>query len=588
MFYIDYDFFIRVVAIDAADTSAIPMVASLYSDKKTPTYLNLQTTKSASTYQNTFFELLEGGLGASLNFHYKNATGAAAKMWSLLGILPMKGTEVTSVRYSDNLKSAKSISGYKTVPSEVEQVQKMKTGESVAYKSKGGVIFLGTLGMGLASLNTTSLAQGIWETYIEKVDERSAYVKITSSKLDALSMGAAVGLAQIGVQNFKNTDDGFSYLVDLNDNEAAKVYADLVRGNVAAAQVMAEKMKNEHTSMFTKLTVQKVESFKRMSKGRTTSFFFGLPIILNAQTTKSRIQSHSTTDVHVDNSKIEATFGIYDETFATKAFKTHTNQTQGFYSIRYKATDMTSKKVTDAGEMGQFTWLVQDEKTSTGDFSSSLQDIVNTTGLDVIGMKMPKDSMDLGFTSIVVNIGLSDENMKNIVSKSKSILSKDISQWVTERVKFVHAKKGDRACKSAVPENKISGVSESCVDILNRETLAATLKMQSAFKKMMQNYSNDVAYTKAFAELGQYALTNQVTLGILLSMAGEGADVVFSAEGTLLKTYILSFKTTAKDGELLMVDTKESTMAQALQPQNKKSRYHGVFSTRSLPSLGSP
>ena len=587
MFYIDYDFFIRVVALEAADTSAIPMVSSLYSNKKTPTYLSLQTTRSATAYQNTFFELLEGGLGASLNFHYKNATGASAKMWSLLGLLPMKGTEVTSVRYADSLKTAKSISGYKNVPAEVEQVQKMRTGESISYKSKGGLIFLGSLGMGMASINATSLAQGIWETYVEKVDERSAYVKITNSKLDALSMGAGLALAQIGLQNFKNTDDGFSYLVSLDNSESAKVYSDLIRGNVAAAQMMAEKIKKS-TPFGVVPSVQKVESFKRMSKGRTTSFFFGLPIILNTQTTKSKIQSHSTTDVHLDNSKIEATFGIYDETFATKAFKTHTNQTQGFYSVRYKATDMTSKKVTDSGEMGQFTWLVQDEKTTTGDFNSSLQDIVNSTGLDVIDMKMPKDAMDLGFTSIVAHVGLSDQNMKNIVSKSKSILTKDISKWVTERVKFVHAQKGDRVCKSLVPENKLSGAGTSCVDVLNRETLAATLRMQSAFKKMMQNYSNDAAYTKAFAELGQHALTNQVTLGILLSMAGEGADVVFSTEGTLLKTYILSFKTTAKDGELMMVDTKLSPMAQALQPKNKKSRYHGVFTTRSLPGLGSP
>jgi len=331
-----------------------------------------------------------------------------------------------------------------------------------------------------------TLVQGTWEIYVEKVDSSRVYVKITNSELNALSVGAGGGFAQIGLQKFKGTDDGFSYLMNINDTDTTKVYYDFVRGNIVLAQKLAEKIATKKTVMGTAV-IQKIDAFKRISKGRSSTFLFGLPIVLNASTSKSKIQSFSTTDMYLDDTRVNAQFGIFDQTSTAKAFSSHTTKTRGFYGARYKSFGLKDGKMREMGEMGQFTWIDQDDSTSMRSYKNNLDQIISETGLDAVSMRMPLNE------------------------------------------------------------------TQDCLTVVKNETTVAAKKMLAALDKMAQNFKDDVEYTKAYAELGQYALTNQITLGMALNLAGEGAEVVFAREGTLYS-----------------------------------SRFHGIITNFTLTGLGSP
>ena len=581
LFYIDYDFTEGIVAIQPTPTPApAPTPAPFSMFNPSPMDKQLPIRMDAPLYQKSSTQRLEGGIGAALSFYYKNATGVAAQFWAQVGLMPMHGTEISSVRYASTLAEAQAMEGYKQAPQEITQVRSMKAGESVTYKTKGGVIFLGSAGISFAGVNVTSLAQGIWETYVEKVDARQVYVKITQSELNALSVGTSLGLAQIGVQNFKNTDDGFSYLMDMNDVEAAKVYYDLVRGNVAAAQLAAEKLSQKVS--LTAPVVQKIETFKRISKGKASTFFFGLPIVLNASTSKSKIESFSTTDIHLDNARVEAQFGIYDLTTVTKAFSSHTTNTRGFYGVRYKGSDLKTGQLREQGEMGQFTWMAQDDKTSMRSYLFSLNQIIAETGLDMAQLRMPEKFVDLGFSNITVNMTLGHENTQRILAKGRSMQKASFVKWSQDRTSWMYARKGNALCTKQLPEGT------DCLTALTNETTYAAKKMQAALDKMAANYSNDVEYTKAYAEFGQHALTNQVTLGMAMSLAGDGVQVVFATEGTMFTQVVMNFVSTAQDGELRMVKSNGYDTASYLEPVNKRSRFHGLITSKSIPGLGSP
>ena len=143
--------------------------------------LKVNLTRTAPVYLKTSYELLEGSMGAATGFYFENATGIASQFWAQVGLAPMKGQEISSVRYFSTLAEAKKTKGYNSAPLNISELYKWQQGESVSYKSKGGIAFVAGTGIGLMGLTSTSVALGTWETYVEKVDTNRAYIKITKS-----------------------------------------------------------------------------------------------------------------------------------------------------------------------------------------------------------------------------------------------------------------------------------------------------------------------------------------------------------------------------------------------------------------------
>ncbi len=565
LFYMDYDLGTGIIAVD--DAKPVRQGAPNL----------LQMTRQASRYQKSSYELLEGGLGAALGFYFKNAVGVTANFWAQVGMMPMKGTEVASVRYFNSLAAAKATRGYKSAPLDVTSLYKWQVGDSVTYKSKGGLIYVGGTGFGIAGLSATKLAQGIWETYIEKVEATQVFVKITSTKLDALSNGAGVALGSVARTDFKNTDDGFSYLIELNSETGRKVYQDLVRGNVTAAQQIVEEMERSPELQ----SVKKVEKFKRKSKGEGYSLFFGVPIFLNATTSENHVQSHNMSDMFIDNSKVDAQFSVYDFTQRSRAFGTHTTMSKGFYGVAFNANDLVTGDLQEAGKFGRFSWVYQDDNSSMRTLHRNMQNLIDETGLEQFRVIIPNFSADMDFTNISLNITMTAENIESLTSSVVGRSARQMKSWSERRAKYAYAKKGVALCKTVSEQG-------SCENEFLSQTSYASAKMQDALSKMRSRSNKRAEFTKAFAEFGKAAMTNQETLAMALTLAGPGTEISFALEGTYFKAHRMSARTTNVEGRLKLVNPRDQTNDASLDPEAKRSRFHGVITNKNFIGLGSP
>src|SRR5690606_8668179 len=106
-------------------------------------------------------------------------------------------------------------------------------------------VFSAVAGLGPVGLGTARSAFGTWEVYVEKVGANRAYVKMTRGKLDSFSLFTNVSIISLSKSDFKSSDDGFSYLLDLSTDTGRKAYEDMIRGNILASEsLVASKPQN--------------------------------------------------------------------------------------------------------------------------------------------------------------------------------------------------------------------------------------------------------------------------------------------------------------------------------------------------------
>ncbi len=548
LFFIDFDYGTGIIAIENETPAQKGFAPSL------------QLTENAPLYQKISYLSLDAGVGAVTKLYFENASGLAAKWFGVIGITKTVGEEISSVRYAKTLKEAEEMDGYRTAPLEVTDIYPWKNGESVTFKSKGGVVFFGVTGFGAAGISMAKVAQGAWETYVEKIDASNVYVKLTNTSLKALAVNGNAGMVGLSVNEFKSADDGFSYKLNLENEVARKVYHDLLRGNVAAAEVLAKQ-----TS-----AVQKIENFKRVTKSKGLSLFIGVPIFLNASSSENKVEVVNNADLIIDNEKVNSTIGIYDFTIQTRALNAHTLTSKGFYGVRYNVSDLTSTNVKERGEFGRFSWIYQDDHSSGHTVTQMLKNLYDATGLDQLRINLPAEAKDMDFTNVTVDITFDGTKTNDLMNRIAAMTPSGLAEWANQRVHFAYAQEGQNLC---LPSQLNA---ESCEGEILNKTLYGAKKMQEAMIRMRasqsSNSNSDSEYTRAYADFGKAAMTNSITIKMAVAIAGAGVELNFAIEGTYLKNHNVSFR--SNENGQFVVDTNAPAVSEsALAPKNKRSRY---------------
>ncbi|GIL16538.1 MAG: hypothetical protein BroJett040_02890 [Oligoflexia bacterium] len=524
----------------------------------------IEVDNFALGFQKTSYELMEAGVGAGLRFYYENATGWQKNFWANVGIIPMKGKEVISVRYAKTYEEAQRLEGFKKAPLKVEDLYQWKNGENIAYTSKGGVIFVGGIGVGALGVNTAHVAQGTWETYVEKIDHTHVYVKITKGKLDSLSVGTSAGMASIGVSQFNNADEGFSYKIDLNQVDGRKVYEDLVRGNVASAELISRRK----VQVLTEAPVMKIETFKSRTDGRLFNFYIGLPIFLNASTSAGKIQSLTSTDLHVDKQIVKAQYGIYDTQTRTRAFGTHTFSDKMFYGARVEISDY-NKNIVEKDSFGRMSWIYQDDTATASSLRSKLTELYDVTGIKSVLVDIPEVG-SIGTAGVAMSVTFSEENTNRMIQAALDMSKKEFVRQTVDKFNALFAKVGTEACQIGIePQN--------CESEMTNRTRYAAQKMHDALLEMNEKRNNAVEFTKAYAEFGKGLIDNRFALAQAMKVAGAGVRVNFSIEGTRISNYNLNLISTDKEGVLKRIDVLSAQGDRSLLPVVKRSRFRGVI-----------
>jgi hypothetical protein len=532
-FYIDFDW--GAWTVNLTPHSATKQADQYVKQDYNPNNDTLVYGDYKDGFQKTSYAQIEGGLGPQVSFWLANTSGIATQFWAYVGVMPVVGKQASSVRFANTLSEAQTQPGITSVPHQASDIVQWHEGDNVTLISKGGVMFAAAAGLNAFSVGTARIAEGSWETYVEKIRGNRAYVKMTKGQLTNLSGFAGAALYNVSLNEFKNTDDGFSFLYDLNTEVGRHAYEDVVKGNVFSSQQLATKKKSESGP------VTKVESFRSVNSGKNVSHSFGIPILWNTSYTSGKIQSYTSSTFHMDNTSVQVNYGIYSRENNYRFWDIHHTTDYMFTGAMYAIRDNSDRSVT-RGIFGRYSYAYKNEEATNFGFRRAIQNLIRQTGETDLMVNIP--TVNLGYTGIEFNVTLSEANTYNLMAYANGF--QDVFSPLAQQYLDQYNAQGTDPLWYCNLDDRTEKTDPNCLYRVKSQTLNAAKTMNEALKKMAETQNTDAkAFSAAYAQFGEAMGTNMFTFRTALQLAGAGAKIDYLLEGTKFSMYYKSWETTS-------------------------------------------
>ncbi|MGZ3774110.1 MAG: hypothetical protein ACXVCY_09035 [Pseudobdellovibrionaceae bacterium] len=527
LFYLSFDYGSYIINLTPQFRSIEPKSPVMKYDSKP---LAMQDALIVGDYrdgfQKTAYGNIEVGLGAQVNFWFTHTTtGVLSWVWGYVGVFPEIGKESESVRYTNTLSKAQEMGGRRSVPKSADDLDRWDAGDSITYIGRGGLIFSAGAGIGPIGVGVAKLANGLWETYVEKVGTEKAYVKITNAKLSTLSMFTNITLLTLTRDHFKYADDGFSFLFDLTTEDGRKAYEDVIRGNVLASE---EFVKNKPRNLVERAPVVKVETFRTVSTGKVASKSMMIPIIWDKKYSKGMVSSFTTSDLYIDRNTARVHYGIYTDNTDSSFWFKHRAKDFMFTGAKYTVQNWDTKARMQS-VFGTYSYAFRYEKSNGDRLRTGIHELIKKTGLDTLMVKIP--DQDLGYTGIEFNVNFDEENTVRLMAAAQRMTEDNFINLATDQIDDYFTGQGD-------PYNYCVIDHGICLHKVRVHTWNAARKMYFALREMNKYMSSDEkAFAAAYGEFGQGMAENLFTFKAAMGLAGPGVDVSYLIEGTYISMY---------------------------------------------------
>ncbi len=511
-------------------------------------------------YKNGFrlerYHSIEGGIGISGRWWFDNASGVQAQIMPFVGLIPIAGSKSYSIQYTKNAADLNRLPRVSRAPDKADELSKWAVGDSVTHTAEGGLLYFGGLNYGFGSIAAIRFAKGEWTVYVQKTTETTAYVKITKGKLKVFSISVAGPFSNRALSQFSDDDKSFSYLVDLKTETGRKVYEDLVRGNLAAAQKFAEE------GVVAKVIDTQVVS----QKGKFFNTFLGIPILLNTTLAKGTVTTVSKTNVKIDDSKVDVTYGVYTKERRNRFLANHSSKTAVFYGAKYTITDRTGPA---KGYFGKYSLSYADDNTSNGNLKSIVADLVKKSGLkSTLEVKVP-EKVKMDYAGAHLDITFSEANTDRMIEAAGRLAQKDFVRKYGEPFVRNFAKKDEL--------NVCGGqADQACIDSERGEMRGALEDMHKALREMKTLAGNDVEFTKAYARFGRALSKNGMLVQSAIQMAGEGVEIYLRIEGERASVYEKLVTSTGRSVETREIAAPGQAMPNFI-PDSGADRQRGIL-----------
>src|SRR5262249_10682799 len=150
--YFDFSSSRQIVNLTAARNSWNPYGTDFLEDVSSRLE-SLEYRNYRNGFKVTDFSTLDIGLGTALTFYYANATGLSALFWAQVGILPLIGKEMKTVRYVRDMAAVMALRPARSVPMKASDLASWSRGDQLSYTSKGGIVFFAGVGAPLPSVS---------------------------------------------------------------------------------------------------------------------------------------------------------------------------------------------------------------------------------------------------------------------------------------------------------------------------------------------------------------------------------------------------------------------------------------------------
>lgn len=524
-------------------------------------------------FQKTVYGFIEAGMGSQVRFWFSNMASWSPSFWAFVGVLPVMGKETESTRYVSTLEKAYAMSARHKIPESSNDLEKWDPGDSITYIASGGIVFTASVGAGPIGVGGARLAQGIWETYVEKIGTHQVYVKFTATKLQALSVFGTAAIITIANSNFSSADDGFSYLFDLDTELGRKAYEDMIHGNVFSISILAADKPQNYVET---VPVQKVESFRTVASGSMASKALLIPIIWNSVYSKGRIHSFTTSDLNIEKTTTKVHYGIFTTSEDSRFWRTHKEKDVMFYGAKY-FVDNWGHHTHMEGMFGNYSYAFRHDNSSGERLRDGIEELIKKTGLEYLRLNVP-ESPDLGYTGIEFNIKFNEENTRRLIQSAYKIKLSQLIQTAQRYANNYFQGTGDiyLYCHHPKEGASIQEAGTQCLMDVTQRTDEMVGKMYNALKKMGATVDKDPkAFTAAYGEFGEAMAENAFTFKLAMNLAGPGAVIDYLIEGTMTSMYFRRWITT-QYGNWIPIKYQSHHGGQ-FDPQVRHSKARGVI-----------
>lgn len=487
----------------------------------------------------TKYSDVSAGLGGKLDWYYPNQTGLAGKLWLTVGLMPMVGKTSVSHQYQASLQQAMRAKARK-VPMHATDFNSWALNDSVNYSSTGGLIFSAGVGAPGVNIGSDFIVQGTFSTYVEKVSANEVYVMISNTDAKSLVMQVDATVIQVGVTKYKEIEEGMSYMINYTDPVGYKAYHDLIRGNVAAIQLLLQDP--------AVTAIQKWEKLNRAQVRKLAHFNFGLPFIMSWGWTAGKIYEFSDTQAFYNNTRAEVDYGVYIKEKRKKILGSKTVKTESFYGSVYRLynyeNDLMSKYI-----FGQYVYNADDNKTKTKDMKKVINNLVEKTGLAQLALNIPNYSK-LKFSRINLELNFNEDQTLNIMNTASGMQPEAIASLANNVARALITFESQRMALCTPEESQVPMSIEVCLNKYYAENAGASQSLVNAAKVMKKHFQagNDKAFATAYANFGRSMLKNATTFQAILGMAGAGAEIIYNVQNTYFQSYRVIYLTTGTAG----------------------------------------
>ncbi len=335
------------------------------------------------------------GIGPATTWFFENITNVSDYLWKYVGLALVIDRGVEFMSYVGKKEDIKAIKKQKRIPYFATDMLGWKEGDSVFFQSAGGIAFTGKIGAYGFGIGPTFVVSGSWGTYVEKMEDNKVFVQQMQGEAGKAHLVAGTYIAEISCGLIKELTKGFSYVYDLNNQDAAKAYEDMLKGNVIPTQRMSEGPSNSF--------IIKVDSFDKAKQSRVQQFSMGIPF-LNYTAKREKYFEHVTRILDLNDKTTETYFaGNFAQTYG-HVLNRHRITRVGFYTGLKVDNNEEERQFVDYA--GTFNWYYSSDHSSPRKLNRALKRLFKKTGLESeLGANFPNEKK-LKYTAITYNLNL--------------------------------------------------------------------------------------------------------------------------------------------------------------------------------------
>lgn len=461
------------------------------------------------------------GAGVELGQHFELAPFGAG-----LGLVYTKNqTTYSEIHLLDRKEKDRTLK----LPGSFQDFSEWRKNEKLSYNSSGSIIF--NIGVGIDPVihgGVIAAASGTWAVKLQKQDEETLQVSVTSVK--AVSFGIEVDGTLVGAatEKLKAVEKGLSFSLNMRSPQAVAALKKFYQGDLRSIQ----KLVSDST------LAKNVITNEGELNGTGQSLSFNLPYLFGAGVSKYKVQSfQSSKSENLDEqvltsivSKEENTKGILSnhkkeiEQFSTTFInELHDDHRDLFYAANYK-------------------WHYEKDEVKAATVKKKLKDLSIQTGFEELNeLNLPQS--DLGHFRISLDISFTEYDifeLINFIKADKGQLKNTLDKSIEKTITAGNAL--DFCPNMQNTETSILNYAQ-CIEETKFKTASLLKKVKALAEKaevFVKTKKNKEA-TKEISQLGFLMARNQFLLKETMANLFD-AKITLSIEGENVKRHNFSLR----------------------------------------------